>query len=92
MSSVHRIRVLGRELQVRSTALPETVQDIEKFVNGKLSEVAASVTGGDSQVVTILTLMTIAEAYLSLLGEQESLRQHGVERVTRLLQKLEGHV
>lgn len=91
MSSVHRIRVLGRELQVRSTALPETVREIEAFVNGKLSEVAASVTGGDAQVVAILTLMTIAEAHLSLLKEHEASRRLGAERMTRLLQKLDRH-
>lgn len=89
MSSVHRIRVLGRELQVRSTALPETVQEIEALVNGKLSEVAASVTGGDTQIVAILTLMTLAEEYLSLRSEYEAVRQHDAERVARLLDKLE---
>jgi cell division protein ZapA len=88
---VHRIRVLGRELQVRSSAPPETVREIEAFVNGKLSEVSASVTGGDTQVVAILTLMTIAEAHLSLLKEQEASHQLGAERVTRLLQKLDRH-
>ena len=89
MSSLHRIRVLGRELRVRSAALPETVQEIEAFVNDKLSGVAASVTGGDSQVVAILTLMTIAEAYLSLVKEQDASRQQETEWLTTLLQKLE---
>lgn len=92
MSSLHRIRVLGRELQVRSEALPETVQEIEAFVNDKLSGVAASVTGGDSQVVAILTLMTIAEAYLSLVKEQEASRRQETEWLTTLLQKLEDNL
>ena len=92
MSSLHRIRVLGRELQVRSAALPETVQEIEAFVNDKLSGVAASVTGGDSQVVAILTLMTIAEAYLSLVKEQDASRQQETEWLTTLLQKLEDNL
>ncbi|MCM2358917.1 MAG: cell division protein ZapA [Geobacteraceae bacterium] len=85
---MHRIRVLGRELQVRSTALPETVQEIEALVNGKLSEVASSVTGGDTQIVAILTLMTLAEEYLSLRSEYEAVRQHDAERVAKLLDKL----
>lgn len=89
MPSTHRIRILGRDLQVRSTALPEAVQEIESFVNGKLSEVAASMTGGDSQVVAILTLMTIAETYLSLLKEQEVSRRHEMERITGLIRKLD---
>ena len=89
MSSVHRIKVLGRELQVRSATLPEKVKEIEDFVNGKLAEVSASVTGGDSNVVAILTLMTLAEAYLSLAREQEALQQHCQERISRLLEKLD---
>ncbi len=92
MRSSHRISVLGRELQVRSTALPETVQEIEAFVNGKLSEVAASMKGGDSQVVAILTLMTIAEAYLSLLKEHEAVHRHEVEKVNGLIRKLDCHL
>jgi cell division protein ZapA len=84
--------VLGRELQVRSSASPESVQEIETFVNSKLSGVAASVTGGDSQVVAILTLMTLAEAYLSLVKEQNASRQQETERLNRLLQKFEGRV
>jgi cell division protein ZapA len=84
--------VLGRELQVRSSALPETVQEIEAFVNGKLSEVAASVTGGDSQVVAILTLMTIAEAYLSLLGEHRESQRDDAQRLSSLLEKIDRNV
>jgi cell division protein ZapA len=81
---------LGRELQVRSAASPEAVQEIESFVNSKLSGVAASVTGGDSQVVAILTLMTIAEAYLSLVKEQDLSHGQDKERLNRLLQKLDA--
>jgi len=84
--------VLGRELQVRSAALPETVQEIESFVNDKLSGVAASVTGGDSQVVAIIALMTIAEAYLALVKEQEASRHQETEWLTMLLQKVEDNL
>jgi hypothetical protein len=84
--------VLGREIQVRSTALPETVQEIEAFVNGKLSEVAASIVGGDSQVVAILTLMTIAEAYLSLRKEQEASRLQEAEKISRIIGKLDSQL
>ncbi len=89
MSSLHRIRVLGRELQVRSSALPEKVRDIESFVNGKLGEVATSIKGSDPQLVAILTLMNIAEEYLSLVREQEGARQYEAERLNMLLQKLD---
>lgn len=89
MSSLHRIKILGRELQVRSSALPEKVQDIESFVNGKLADVAASIKGSDPQLVAILALMNIAEEYLSLVRGQEGARQHETERVKLLLQKVD---
>ena len=92
MSSLHRIKVLGRELQVRSSALPEKVQDIEMFVNGKLAEVAVSIKGRDPQLVAILTLMNIAEEYLSLVRSQEVARQHETERVKVLLQKFDDNL
>ena len=92
MSSLHRIRVLGRELQVKSSAPPEKVQDIEAFVNGKLTEVAVLIKGSDPQLVAILTLMNIAEEYLSLVRENEASQQHEVERLNVLLQKLDDNL
>ena len=92
MSSLHRIKVLGRELQVRSSALPEKVQDIEMFVNGKLAEVAVSIKGRDPQLVAILTLMNIAEEYLSLVRSQEVAQQHETEKVKVLLQKFDDNL
>lgn len=91
LSSSHRIKVLGREILVRSASAPEKVREIESFVNGKVAEVASSVKGGDPQVVAILALMNIAEAYLALAREQEGLRNQG-EKVSRLLQRLDAVV
>jgi len=82
--------VLGRELQVRSSAHPEEVREIEDFVNGKLVGVAASIKGSDPQLVAILTLMNIAEGYLSLVRESEVSRQSEAERLNLLLQKLDN--
>ncbi|KAF0217547.1 MAG: hypothetical protein FD174_3226 [Geobacteraceae bacterium] len=92
MNSSHRIRVFGRELQVKSLAPPESVREVEAFVNGKLAEVAATVRGGDSQVVAILALMNISEAYLALAREHELCRQHGKERVSRLLKQIDDNL
>ena len=89
MSSLHRIRVLGRELQVRSSSHPEQVREIESFVNGRLAEVAAAIKGNDPQLVAILTLMNIAEAYLSSLREQETSQEHDAVRIDSLLKKLD---
>ncbi len=90
MSSLHRVRLLGRELQVKSLASAETVQEVEAFVNEKLAEVASSVRTGDSQIIAILALMNIAEAYLALAKENESSRQEGRERVVRLIRRLDS--
>jgi cell division protein ZapA len=83
---------MGRELQVRSSASPEEVRDIEDFVNRKLAEVSASIKGSDPQLVAILTLMNIAEEYLSLLRGNEASRKHGTERLTTLLQKIDDTI
>lgn len=89
LNSSHRIRVLGRELQVRSGASGEVVQEVETYVNEKLAEVEAAVKSGDSQIVAILTLMNIAEEYLILVREHEACRQFGAERMSRLLRLLD---
>jgi cell division protein ZapA len=88
VSPLHRIKVLGRELQVRSEAPAEQVRGIEAFVNGRLAEVAGSLKGSDPQLVAILTLMNIAEEYLALVKCQEGGRQQETERLRMLLQKL----
>jgi cell division protein ZapA len=92
LSTVHRIRVLGRELQVRSTTTLESVLEAESYVNERVAEVAASVTGGDSQVVAILALMTLAEEQLSSVRKLDADRRIDTERFNRLLAKLEGVV
>lgn len=65
MKAPHRIRVLGRELQVRSAASAEAVLAVEEFVNSRLAEVAVSLPNADQQLVTLLTLLNIAESYLA---------------------------
>ncbi len=92
MNTSHRVRVLGRELQVRSEASTEAVREVEAFVNEKLAEVAASINSADSQIVAILALMNIAESYLALARENKSYRQKGNERISRLLYKLERNL
>jgi len=91
LNSSHRVRVLGRELQVRSTSSAESVREVEAFVNEKLAVVAASVKSNDSQIVAILALMNIAESYLALVREDASSRRQGRERISRLLQQLESN-
>jgi len=62
----HRIRVLGREIQVRSSASATDVLEVESYVNKRISEVAVSLPNADQQLVTLLTLLNITESYLAL--------------------------
>ena len=92
MNSSHRVRVLGRELQVRSQALAESVRQVETFVNEKLAEVADSAKTNDNEIIAILALMNIAESYLTLVRENDAYRQEGSKRISRLLYDLEKNL
>jgi cell division protein ZapA len=85
----HRIRVLGREIQVRTSASQETVREVEEFVNSRAAEVAAQVRNADSQVVAVLTLMNIAEAYLAQSRELASCRELSADRLPGLLKRID---
>lgn len=89
MRHSHRITVMGREVQVRTTAAPEAVAEVEAFVNAELAEVATMVTGGDSQLIAILALLNIAESYLALARERGAEEQRGVEVVSRMLRRID---
>ena len=89
MISTHLIRVLGRELQVKSTSSSEHVAQIEALVNEKLAEAGAATNGGDSQIVSILAMMNIAEAYLALKREREEEQRANRERISGLIGRLD---
>ncbi|GFO70589.1 cell division protein ZapA [Geomonas limicola] len=90
MIATHSIRVLGRELQVKSSASSEHVAQVEALVNEKLAEASAATTGADTQIVSILAMLNIAEAYLALKEEREEERRTNRERLTGLIERLEG--
>jgi cell division protein ZapA len=87
--STHVIRVLGRELQVKSASSSEHVARVEALVNEKLTEAGAAISGGDSQIVAILAMMNIAEAYLALKQECEEERRTNRERISALIGRLD---
>ncbi|GFO57378.1 cell division protein ZapA [Geomonas sp. Red276] len=92
MVASHCIRVLGRELQVKSAATPEHVAQVESLVNEKLAEAADAVPSGDQQLVVILTLMNLAEAYLASQKQLEEERLSCRERVSSLIGRIESAV
>jgi cell division protein ZapA len=89
--TTHSIRVLGRDLQVKSAAAAGHVAEVEALVNEKVAEANASTNGGDTQMVAILAMMNLAEAYLAAKNELEEGRRVSTERLTSLLERLDEH-
>ncbi|WP_224985148.1 cell division protein ZapA [Geomonas agri] len=89
MIATHSIRVLGRELQVKSVATPEHVAQVEALVNEKLAEAEAKVSGGDTQLVVILALMNLAEACLDARKQLAEEQRTCTERVAGLIERLD---
>lgn len=92
MKSSYRIRVLGREITVKSAASQEHVREVETFVNRKLAEAEAMVSGGDPQVSLILALMNMAETCISLELEREENKRVSREVMNRLLHRIDSVV
>jgi cell division protein ZapA len=88
VSGSHCIRILGRELQVRSSATPETVQEIEAFVNDTVARVESRVRGGDRLGVAILTLMTLAEEHLAVIKKQNKCNTEQVVELIRTIDEV----
>ncbi len=88
----HRIKVLDREINVRTTADGDTVRDIEFFVNRRLAEVEDTGKTGDKELAAILTLMNIAEDYLALEKKIKLSSNLENERIFRLMQLVDTRV
>lgn len=89
MISSHRVRVLGKEVQVKTTASAEQVQEIESFVNAAISELQATMTTADPQIIAIMALLNLAESCLQQRRESNGLRRLVTERVPRLLHMID---
>jgi cell division protein ZapA len=87
--SKHSIRVLGRELQLKSASTSEHVAQVEALVNEKLAEAEAVVSSGDSQIVVILAMMHLAEACLTAQKEIDKERSATKARISGIIGQLE---
>ena len=72
MKTAHTVRVLGREISVRSSAPAERVHAVETFVNGRLQEIGSALKSGDAQLVLNLALLNTAEEMLELRAAREA--------------------
>jgi cell division protein ZapA len=70
LKTAHAVRVLGREISVRSSATAEKVQAVETFVNNRLQEIGSALKSGDAQLVLTLALLNTAEEMLDLRAAQ----------------------
>lgn len=66
MKTSHRIRILGREIQVKSSASVESVREVETYLNDRAAEVALSLPNADQQLIALLILLNVTESYLAL--------------------------
>ena len=72
MKAAHSVRVLGRDISVRSSAPAEKVHAVETFVNGRLQEIGSALKSGDAQLVLTLALLNTAEEMLELRTAREA--------------------
>jgi cell division protein ZapA len=89
LSSLHRINVLGRELQVRTTASPERVRQIEEYINSRIAEAEASAICADNLIIAVLALLNIAESFIDFSSESEKRSKAENDRIFRLMQYIE---
>jgi cell division protein ZapA len=88
LKTAHSVRVLGREISVRSSAPTEKVQAVEAFVNDRLQEIGSALKSGDAQLVLTLALLNTAEEMLDLRDAKEA--ENALDdRLRGIIQRLE---
>jgi cell division protein ZapA len=88
LKTAHSVRVLGREISVRSSAPVEKVQAVETFVNDRLQEIGSALKSGDAQLVLSLALLNTAEEMLDLRVAKESEKSFD-NRLRGIIERLE---
>lgn len=89
MSSLHRVRVFGRDVQVRSTASEEEVREVESYVNDVIAHLQSSMKTSDFQILSIMALLNIAESFLLKSEEYYRLENVVRDRVLRMTQHID---
>lgn len=88
MKRPHVVRVLGRELSVKSSASIEKVRSVEAFINERLEEIGSVLKNADAQLVLTLALLNITEELLDLRSALEQNRSLD-DRLRGIIEKLE---
>lgn len=88
MKAAHVVRVLGREISVRSSAPAERVQAVEAFANDRLQEIGSALKSGDAQLVLTLALLNTVEEMLNLRDVKES-QQAAEDKLRGIIARLQ---
>lgn len=89
MSHSVRVRIQGREYNLRSQQDSGQVQSVVAFIEGRLAEVAQA-GSVDSQDALALCLLNLAAQYLALRDATSPVDPQQDERVAQLLHKIES--
>ena len=87
MKTAHVVRVLGREISVRSSAPVERVQAVEAFANDRLQEIGSALKSGDAQLVLTMALLNTIEELLNLRDVKDS-QQVAEDKLRGIIAKL----
>ena len=88
MKTAHVVRILGREISVRSSAPVERVQAVETIVNDSLQEIGSALKSGDAQLVLTLALLNVTEEVLNLRDTKNS-EQVAEDKLLGIIARLE---
>jgi cell division protein ZapA (FtsZ GTPase activity inhibitor) len=84
-----QVSILGQQFHLRSDSSPEQVRRIAEFVEAQVREVTDSGRVADTLQAAVLTLLNVSARYLRE-GEAEGLPADAVDRLGRLVARIEG--
>ncbi len=92
MKKRFNIKVLGQELSVLSDAEDAHVASVIQYLRDKVSEVEKRVKNQTTLNVSILVALNIADEYLKLRGEKESLYRQLESKSEKLIHLMEERI
>ncbi len=85
---VTTVTIFNQTFRVRSGDNPEYVQELARYVDEKMSELAEQTLTVDTLKIAILAALNIADDYISTRGELEQLERRVSESTSRLSELL----
>jgi cell division protein ZapA len=85
----HRIRILGREIQVKSNSSVESVREVEEYLHDRAAEVALSLPNADQHLIALLVLLNTTESYLALQRVEPSVGAGFQEAIGSMVAKID---